>query len=337
MKENLQIIFLKKILEQYSNKSIAVNELCNILDLGRDSVYRRLRGETILNPDEMMKLALAHKISIDQLMEIEQNDVMFTFNAFSQKINHTGNYMDNLINLLTQLGMTVRSEVWYASSEIPIFYQALVPEVFSFKLYVWARTVWNLDYFQGKPFDFEIIPADSRLKYPLLFNHYKMLPSVELWSSGIFDNTISQIEYHIETNMFAKPKDALVLVEGLKTICDHMRNMAKEGRKYSPGTSIENGTELQLYHNEMVYTNNTILFLSKNVNLLFSTICNPDFIMSKDDRMIRYMQGWFDSVIRKSILISKVNEKERSKFFDRVMKKLEIVQKKIELKLEVDY
>jgi hypothetical protein len=333
----IQMNFFDKIIAMYEKKGDAVASFEIILNLGKDAVYRRIRNETLLNPDEFVALAKAHNISIDQLIDLKKNDVLFTFNPFSNKVNDVDDYIDTLIDTVQQLKYIHNGHVLYASSEIPVFYQAMVPSLFSFKLYVWARTVWNLPAFQNVPFSFDLISRTVTLKYKEIFELYKTLPSTELWSSGIFENTFSQIEYHLDTNKFKNPQDAIHLLNEIETLCNHMLEMANIGIKFEPGSNPDLGSSLKLYHNEMVYTNNTILFISKHLKLIFSTICNPNFIYSRDNKMCDFVDNWFHTVMNKSVLISEINEKERIRFFDRIKRKIDIMRKKIEIKFLEQY
>ena len=49
------------------------------------------------------------------------------------------------------------AEVFYATSEIPIFFYCFYPEIIQFKLYLWARTIWDMEYVKNNPFDFDLI------------------------------------------------------------------------------------------------------------------------------------------------------------------------------------
>jgi hypothetical protein len=336
---NFQQKFFDRLFECYPKRSEAVDRIEEILGFTRDTIYRRIRCETILHPDELYQLAKAHNLSLDALMGMgpNQNEVVFIFNSFANKINSFEDFMETLIQTIQSIKYIHDGEVYYASSEIPVFYQTLLPHFFSFKLYVWARTAWNFQHFKNLPFDFNLIPKTVQLRYQEAFDLYKTLPSTELWSSGIFENTLSQIEHHLDANLFAEPRDAMKLLDELYNICEHMRAMAENGRKFSYGGSQEHGSPFLLYHNEMVHTNNTILFLSPSVKLLFSTICNPNFIMSRDQRICEFTHDWFKNIMSNSSMISHTNERMRNRFFDGISRKIDIMRKKTDLKIMEEY
>lgn len=333
MNNELQTEFFEYILNRYEKKSEGIKQICKILDMAKDSVYRRLRGDTDINIEELLKLAKYYKISVDNLFDAGSNDVLFTFNSFDHKVEHVDDFVNNLKLLLGHFSVIPESKVLYASAEIPVFYHTIMPELFCFKLYVWARTVWNLDFFANEKFRIDLIPYESRSNFGLLAKQFLNMESVELWSYNIFDNTLNQIEYHLESGMFHDPKLAVKLCEDLDQLCDHMKKMAIEGRKFDINNKSLKGAPIQLYHNEIVYTNNTILFLSHKLKALFTTFCNPNFIQTKDNRICDFCHDWFDTVIGKSILISGANERQRNKYFDNIKKRISITKNRILLLL----
>lgn len=335
MTENFQVKFLENIIRNHSKKVEAVDALCVLLNVTKDGIYRRIRGDTPLPPEELKLLADKYNVSLDKMMNLNQNDVMFTFNSFSHKIEHIDDFVDNLLGMLNKFALIPDAKIYYASAEIPVFYHSIVPELFSFKLYVWAKTVWNLPLFKDKKFNVNLIPFDTRQNFSTLMDQYKNLESIELWSLNIFDNTLNQIEYFLESAMFEDPEDALVLCDALTTIHSHLQQMAIEGKKFKLNDNQYSGASLTLFHNEIVYTNNTILYVAPEFKLLITTFCNPNFILTRDERICEFSHDWFDTIINKAALISGLNEKQRNQYFDAIQRKINYSRKRIEVILGI--
>ena len=68
MSTNLQQALFDQIISRFPNKTAAVAEISEVLGLGRDPVYRRMRGDTILTPDELSELSRTFHISLDELI-----------------------------------------------------------------------------------------------------------------------------------------------------------------------------------------------------------------------------------------------------------------------------
>jgi hypothetical protein len=60
--------FLKKLEERYPRKSDLVNALMDVLPLEKESVYRRLRKDILFTSEEMLNIAGAWNISLDNII-----------------------------------------------------------------------------------------------------------------------------------------------------------------------------------------------------------------------------------------------------------------------------
>ena len=54
-----------------------VDELCDLLDLSADSVYRRIRGEKPISLAELKTICEHYHLSIDELLHLENESVLF--------------------------------------------------------------------------------------------------------------------------------------------------------------------------------------------------------------------------------------------------------------------
>lgn len=331
MSTNLQQALFDQIISRFPNKTAAVAEISDVLSLGRDPIYRRMRGDTILTPDELSELSLAFHISLDELIFKHENTVFFTYNAFSQQNTNLESYLQAFVDELRRAQNAGNPCFYYASAEWPLFQSLFLPELISFKLFIWGRTVINFPFLQQLKFEFSLIPEPIlRLTREMLLSYIE-LPSIELWSRNIIDNTLNQIFYQLKMGSFKNQQDALLLCDKLEELTDHMQKMAAAGRKsllHVPPDE-NSGATFDLYHNEMVHTNNTILANTTEGNVLFTTLGNPNFLKSKDRHLTEHMEGWFKKVITRSNSISQHAEKSRGIYFMSLRKKIEQMRSKI--------
>jgi hypothetical protein len=331
MQSRLQHDFLEKIFSRFPKKAEAIDYLADLLSLGKDAIYRRARGETPLHPDELDLLANHFRESIDAIAFEHSNTVFMSFNGFTHRI---GNFMDYLKDLHVKIDQTARfpdSHFYYASMEIPVFHYMYFPELISFKLYVWGMTTWGLDFLEGKAFDFDLVSYPELKKAEEILQLYNTLESTELWSLGIVDNTLNQIEYVSAVNNFTRPEDALLLCDKLLELTDHMQEMAAQGHKFSlKGGPEAAGAPFHLFHNEMVSTNNTLLVSTPVGQALYTTFENPNFLASTDSRLCRHTEQWLNRVIGKSNAISNQSERARIWFFNRLRRKINGARSRIE-------
>ena len=102
--DQLQQVLLEQIIGSFKKKSDAVERISELLHLGKDAVYRRLRGETLLTPKEIQLLATAFGISLDSLVFQNTNSLIFSMNALSGKIQSFRDFFEGLsASSITQL------------------------------------------------------------------------------------------------------------------------------------------------------------------------------------------------------------------------------------------
>ena len=334
--KNLQDQLFEIIQSRYARRVDAVDELGQLLNLGKDPIYRRLRGDTFLSPQELTTLALHYRISLDALVVGQSDNVVCNFNAFSRRVTDFSDYLENFITDLEQVRRLPNGHFYYASVEVPVLTYCFFPELISFKLYIWGRTTWNLEFVRQRQFDFDLVtPPVIRVSQRLL-DLYISLESTELWSVNIMDNTLAQIEYHVYSDGFRNPNDALLLCDKLTEWTTHMKAVGVAGKKFKVSEKPEDGGgSIRIFYNEMVHTNNTALITSDLGQMVYSAFCNPNFIKSSDPRLCAYTEEWFGNVVAKSSPISAgSSEKGRDWFFRELTKKIERVKARIRLHIE---
>jgi len=335
LQKNLQDQLLEMIQLRYPRRADAVEDLMRLLNLGKDPIYRRLRGDTFLSPPELTTLALHYRISLDALVVGQSDNVVCNFNAFSKRVTGFSDYLEDFIADLEQVRRLPNAHFFYASVEIPVLTYCFLPELISFKLYIWGRTTWNLEFLRQRKFNFDLVTLPVIRLSQTLANLYISMESTELWSVNIMDNTLAQIEYHVYSDGFQNPQDALLLCDKLMEWAAHLKAVATAGKKFNLGEKPENGHgSIRIYYNEMVHTNNTALITSDVGKMAYSAYCNPNFIKSTDPRLCAYTEDWFGNVVTKSTPISQGSEKSRDWFFRELTKKVERVKARIHLYID---
>jgi len=328
---NLQQAVFDKILGQFSKKSEAVKTLSNLFQTGQNAIYRRMRGESILTPDELALLAKHFNISLDDIIHEASDNVLFSFTPATQKVKDFTSYLNSLTEAMQPLHEFPNGTVKYAAAEIPVFHYCFFPELIAFKLYTWGKTTWNFDYLKDQPFAFNLISPDTYAAAGRFLTSYLQSKSIELWNLNVLDNTLNQIEYYAESGSIANLDDALLLCDKMAALVLHLKEMAAQGKKFPVGAkSMENRSDFVLFHNEMIFTNNTIIVSTESGKAIFSTLGNPNFIRGTDKRVTQFIEEWFDEIMIKSQPISSHAEKARNQYFNRLVRKVAQTKLRIE-------
>jgi len=331
----LQDFLFESILSKFPNRSHAVEAISEMFGLGKDAIYRRLRGDSLLTPQEIGNLAQAFNISLDAHIFENNNTVFFRYSPFTKPVKEFSDYLGQIHGDLEIVSKLPNPRILYVSAEIPFLHLCLIPEIIAFKLYVWGRALWGFKYLQERQFDFDLISYPVIKMTEDLSKLYRNIPTIELWNNNITDFTLSQIEYHVMTGGFRDPNDALVLCDRISELMDHMRALATHGRKSLVGAKPEDslGASFDLYHNEMIYANNTIIVSTDKGKAVYTSFGNPNFLKSTDLKMCDYTEDWFLGLTQKSVPMSGHAEKNRSWFFNNIQKKISMAKKRIEVQI----
>src|SRR6186997_224170 len=75
---NVQVAFFNHLKTLLPAHLSLVDEIAEILNISNDSAYRRIRGEKPIALEEIKKLCSKFKISLDQLLQLNSDSIVFS-------------------------------------------------------------------------------------------------------------------------------------------------------------------------------------------------------------------------------------------------------------------
>jgi transcriptional regulator with XRE-family HTH domain len=230
LKESVQIRILQSIKENLPPNISLVDELADLLNISKDSAYRRLRGEKNLDIQEIQILANHYNLSLDSILNTSNNAL--TFNTLI--INSNGfTFSDWLNHILSLLGMVSQmgGVLSYFARDLPIFHHFLFPELAAFKVFFWYKTYLNDEEIDQMNLDFdnlpdkvaELIPVTERIR-----EAYAKTSSDEIWTRETINILLNQILYYYETGIFKTASQARLTLDqferrGMRLSLSHAR------------------------------------------------------------------------------------------------------------------
>lgn len=316
MSENLQVLFLREIKDRLPPGASFVDEVADLLSVSTDSAYRRIRGETALTFEEAKKLSNKFAISIDALFADTEGNVSFKFEAIDPGSYDFISWLNSVNGFVKQLKPYSKKEMIYMTGDLTVFQILQVPEIASFKLFFWMKTLFNFPKLKGQKFELKELEADIYSLRAQILNAYNDIPSTVVLSSGMFASTIQQIKYYHESGLFAGSDTAMRLAEGLEELNNHMAQQAEHGTKFMYGNEPETGDDnYKLYYSEVLTTDEAVLLKTDDKGATIVTTNALNILYSPNQVFHDYTTGYIDNIIQSSTLISKVSAKERNKFF----------------------
>jgi hypothetical protein len=306
-----------------------VDEIADVLNIGHDSVYRRIRGEKPLNISEIKLLCDHFHISLDQVLQINNDAVVFRAPGINGEVISFVDYLKGILQQLQYFNSFKQKELLYFCKDMTFFHFYLFPEIAAFKTFFWIKTIQNHPDYQHQLFSLEDFPfRDCFAIGQEIIHEYNTIPCVELWNYESINSSISQIEYYRDAGIFANQSDLNVVVDSLLKTLDHLQLQAEKGVKFMPGaTEVSYKAPLRFYVNEVVLGSNTILVELDDSKLSIITYSVLSYLLTRDPRFNDNAFKSFKNLVSRSVLISSTGEKERNRFFRSLKDKVRQLKK----------
>lgn len=306
-----------KLLNEIKDKSEGklVDVLIDTLHISLDSAYRRIRLEKTLTLDEIIKISNTFNISIDHLISHDSSDsVLFSFPFKSSQFD-LKEYFEKILTHLKKV-KDANGVMYYSAKDIPIFHFFQDKKLLAFKFHYWLNTMNHKDEMMQKEFNYDFLPASIAELTKKIYTIYTQINTHEIWNYETLTRSSSQITYYYEMGIIDKTQ-ANELQTRLIDFINHIENECKLGKKYfidnEPMSTEEN---YQFYYNEIMAADNSIYAEYGNTKESFLPHIVLNYMVTDNVQYSEYNKSVFDTVINKSTLITKVNEKDRRRFFN---------------------
>ncbi len=325
MKKNtdLQQRFLNRLKTLVPDTLSFVDKLADLLDISTDSVYRRLRGETSLTLDEVTILCEHFKISFDMFAERETGIVTFNYNS----LKNEAEFKFWLQSILYEMNNIVKSNpahITYSAIDVPVFHHFHFPNLAEFKIFYWLKAVVNEPSFQGKKFDKALIPNELKHLGKQIYDVYLKIPSTEIWTTETINSTIKQIEFYWDSGMFQTSDEAILICQDLIKMLENIERFAERSSK-----DAMHKDNFTLYQSEIEVGNNSIFVQKAETYITFLTFHTFNKLVTDNSKFCSETKMWIENIIKKSVPLSGVSQKQRYQFFKKAFVKINVLIEKI--------
>ncbi|HMJ69788.1 MAG TPA: helix-turn-helix transcriptional regulator [Cyclobacteriaceae bacterium] len=315
--DNLQSALLEQVRKLLPSNISLADELSELLNISRDSAYRRIRGETVLSLDEAKKLYDRFGVSIDALFSQDSTMALFHHRALSLEYPLDQWLKSVARNLETMENMEAGTkQMIFAAKDIPIFHYFRLPEMSAFKMFFWLKSIIKDPKYAQKLFDDHAISSELMSTGKSVWKAYSNIPGVEIWTEEAVNDTLKQIGYFYECGYFSAKSQATLLCDQLLQINNMIREEAAEGKKST-------GVDFQLYENEILIADNTVLAKlgdKRSVHINYNSL---NLLTTFQESFCERTEVYLNNLIKNSILISATAARERNKFFNKMNERVE--------------
>jgi|GEM_PF-4155671 len=319
----LQLDFFNKLSALVGSKILLAKQISEILPTSLKTAGRKIAGTTELTMVELHKLAAFFHISLDEHFGFIKNQYTFEFAALGNHNLTLLNFLNPIYADLSMLRAVPNVEIWYASQELPFFYYLKYPNLSYFKLY--SLLLGNR---RDTPDDLKSLAnfqrsfSNEALKMiPLINQYYLNTKRYEIWNLNVLTNTLNQLKYYFLSGQLGDKASVMLILSEFKQMIADIHDMA---------TDHSSNATMNLYHNEIIHTNNAITVKNPYQPVVYVTFNNPNYFKIVDPAFVQYTYEWLDVLLYKATPLTNGSEKDIKYFFRSLNESIDRILSKIE-------
>ncbi|TAF10049.1 MAG: hypothetical protein EAZ75_06645 [Flavobacteriia bacterium] len=289
------------------------DEIAKILDISYDAAHRRVSMKSKFSIEETITLCKYYSISMDTLFgdknyllveKTKKIETLSDFKDYFRKTNEVLSHMD-----------TQETTIYYAAKDIPMNYTVSGTLFSKFKFFIWFNLLNKKQSSSFEKFTFEESVLNENNNLKTFFENTKR---IEIWNDTTINSSLQQVNYFFEAGLL-NYKNALLILKDIAEIIN----------------SIEKKCELdtlnfQLFYNELLILNNSVLFTSKEKSAFFLPYNALGYYVTSDLKTCKEQEQYITNQISNSKSLNQSGKKDRKIFFNKMHQKIEFHKQKIE-------
>ena len=326
---SIQKVLFQSIKERIPNHVSFVHDVSELLEISYDSAYRRIRGQKELTISELEILCAHYQVSLDTLFCVNSQNMLFNSMPIGEQGLSFGEWLMAIMVEMKDIHACKQKEIFYSAKDIPVFHFFEFPELFAFKSFFWNKVLFGTPGYEQKKYTIDIPDKVMNLVRTIL-STYNRIPTVELWNEETFNSLIRQIEFCYECGYFSSKEDALMVLDNVEVMVNHLEQQASAGFRFLYGETPEGiDGNFKLYSNEVLLGDNTILALKDGKSKTFLTYNVINLLVTENSQFCEQIETCMVNLTKKSTLISSSSVKERQRFFQILTSKIEELRGRI--------
>ncbi len=309
MKDKLNIDLIKAIEDALPEKVNLATQIMEILDIGKEATYRRLRSDVPFTFYEVSLLAKKLGLSLDQLIgNYDSKSAVFNLNLI-----HTDNAMVNYCSALKRymdyfnfIKNDPQTEVSTVSNNVPYTLYAPYRQLSKFRLCRWLHQTEKF-----KPvhtLDEIVVPREiEEIQAELSASIRSVSSTVLIWDSNIFLSLTREIDYFNKLNLISA-NEMKLLKEELHLLLDDTEKIALSGH-------FLNGNSVSIYLSHIHFDASYTFLEKKDFQLSLLRLYSVNSMDTLHPEICHILREWIKTLKRYSTLITESNEMQRIIFF----------------------
>lgn len=307
MKFDLNKRLIETVLNHIPKNEKSVVYLVNMLNLSRESAYRRIRGDIPFTVQELVKLATSLEFSVDSIFDQEkQNHSFFDISRISRDSTNLFLFMLKKYNEIHEkIVFAKKKEAIMAFNSFPPPFYAGFQNLFKFTYYKWLYQ--DSETPRNEPFSKMVLPDDAVLfQKKIRGNTIPGKNIILILDMNIFLNLIKEIQYFYQRKMLNE-EELLLLKEEIVKMVELYGEIAQTG--------IYGSANIQLYLSPLCVNSNAVYYNYDDKVEPYFWIFTINPVIIQNMRFTSLQLKWLNSLKRQSVLITLSNEIMQAEFF----------------------
>jgi len=301
--------FIGILYKKYPRKKQLMEALMELLGLEREAAYRRLRNDVFFSIHEIVTIATAWNISLDEITRVHSGKVLFKmqFLDFCKPSQEEIDFFNFIIRSINYINEFPKTEFMEVSNKLPPQLIAGFEQINKFYLFKWKYQHSNEP--DATTFS-QLNISKEALALSIDYNRaIKHIPTTNyIFDPRIFEYLASDIQYFCSIYLLTQDEKELIKKD-IFALLDYFQEVATRG--YYPETQ----NKVNLYISQLKVETGYCYTSTPDLDMFFIHVFDKLEVYSLCSEVVTHFIIWLQQKKRASIQISEVDEKNRIDFF----------------------
>lgn len=308
MTNNPNANLIEAMKEKLPLKGQLADMLMDTLYIGKEAVYRRLRGEVPFTLQESALISRKLGISLDKIIGLSfKSNAMFNINIvdYDDPFESYYNILEKYVSLINTMPDDPNSVMGTSANIIPQTLYLKHELLAKFRLFKW---MYQNKYIDCKSFEELDIPSklvNIQKDYVAMTRHIHSIDYI--WDNMIFQHLINDIQYFASIHLISDETKEEIKKE-LFLLADELEELAINGK-------TADGNRVRIYVSNINFEATYSYVDTNNLQLSLIRIYSINSITTMDNEIFCTLKEWIQSLKKFSTLISESGEMQRIQFF----------------------
>ncbi|MDR1274631.1 MAG: hypothetical protein LBK12_08775 [Odoribacteraceae bacterium] len=311
MKEELNKELIAAIAACLPKGDSMVNLVAGILSMGKESVYRRLRGEVLFTFNEVSKIAKALNISLDNMIGLK-NIRRAVFDLSLMKMDNLFDkyyeVLDGYVEIFKVLKKDPNSKAKLAFNTFPYMFVTSYPMLAKFQLFRWINQIRV----------HQNLTSLSQLEMPGRVLEIQQIFKEEMRNAGstdylldenMFSSFVRQVNYFVKLRLLNREEVERIRQE-LLALLDELEALSIRG-------AFPNGNEVLIYLSDFEFKQSSAYFECKEFTMCDFRLYTMNRVRSYNSKLCQIQNEWVESLKRYATLITQSGEIQRTDYMEK--------------------